>query len=763
MSSTSGSYGCAPPQIPRLQVPEKKPPIFYDYSEDFEDAVDLPPEFPIANPTPKRISKSFQPGLPDESCESGSESADEELGCVAGYLRRMTMIKSGEEQDGKDGVNELEDYRPVSQLYQEERPVQPSTYESAQEALTLRPVLPQVIHTVASSDVSTATLEDHQGAVEVRQTHGPDRVNNSTNHVLVSGDSTDESPFDLETSDLGMGKPLAKVACYNAESPNLLGRQHDNHDDFQGSEPRNAILEQRMELTELAMSAVCGPDLPSPASATLPYRYSNGHKDSRFYSLSSGLSDLASFVKYVDKHMQALDADDAEHYGTPASESVPEFSSDHWRHCQQPVQESHAPPRTSSLAHQRRNAGRKINAPAPVDELAQYQVVSTRSGPTLIPQPISPAKMLRVKNSIPQLMKALPPLPGYSPASESPFNPTIVPVEFEPFEFSRLTDARSTLIEPFRSEDHGEQVPGYCGRFISDHGVRRPKLKLKHATSVESSNVRHSRPGHLAQADIALSGRLEKIPLTTGRGYSDAPVKRRLPIKMSRPTLSSMASEDSCTVRRRRGFDKSITVSELASSHPVDLFSASKHLQIAVLNAGPCPSEQSNSSDQEYGTVLAMKAPSVTRDQGITITDDGRGVSLDTHLDALHLPEDKTEAPAQDEMQSFFSDSYVKPQRGLRKKLSNLKSRLIDPRHYQLVSTVNTLVFEDGLDKAIGNQPNTEAPAPDASRDLLAGMSPTRKRHTVTPTRTVRSRWEKIVKGVRYRLRIWNKNKHKDE
>lgn len=757
----SGSYHCAPTHPSRLQHTERKPPIFYDYSEDFEDAVNPPPDFEIANPTPTRISKVFCPGIPDDDCDTSSESTDEEAERVVDYLRQVTMIEHAEEQIGLEEDYGLVPDRTVSGSSENKSIAQASSHEPLEEVLNLSPVSPRFSHTVASSNVSVLTLEDHQEAVEEGSSNRLHQATEPNNNGLVSEASTVESPLDLETPILSIGTPLAETACHD-DKKHATSYEHDCHHVNQGLAILDGMLEPQTELTVSEPPGVRRPDLTSSASASLPARYSCGRKDSRFFSLSSGLSDLASFVKCVDKHMQTLDPENFEQYDTPLDQSKSESGPHHERHGNQNVQETSAPPRISSLEHYRgTQIGRKVNTPAPIDELERFQVISTRSGPTLVPQPISPAKMLRVKNSIPRLMKALPPLPGYSPASESPFNPTIVPVEFEPFEFSRLTDARSTLIEPFGSENHSKQIAEGCDAFPFDHGVFKPKLKLKNTASLASAKPRRMRPIDFAQAGVPTLETSEKRSSTSRGEYSTAPVKRRLPIRISRPTLCAAASEDNGTVKRRPQADKSSSVSELALSSPVDLFTASKGLEIADFNAGNFSPEVSCLSDKEHTTVSMVNTSPAVRNQQIASIEEDRGASLDTHMNVFHSSNAKAGATAEDEMQSFFSDSLIRPHRGLRKKLSNLKSRLIEPRHHQLSCPVNAVVHENKTYEAA--KLGTEACPSNAFDDLLPEISPTKDHHNMAPTRTVRSKLGKLVKGVRYRLRTWGKHKHKNE
>lgn len=761
LSSTSGSYHCAHPHTSRLQPVERKPPIFYDYSEEFEDAVNPPPDFEIANPTPTRISKVFCPGMPDDDCDIRSESTDEEAERVVDYLRQVTMIEHAKEQDGLEKDCGLESNRSVSGSSEDKSTAQVFSHQLLGDILNLSLVSPQCSHMVASSNVSVLTLEDHQEALEEGSRHRLHQVTEPNNNGLESEASTVESPLDPETPILSLDTPLAETVSYQDEK-HPSPYDHDCHNNNQGLGTLVGIPEPQTELTEPESPAVRQPDLTSSASASLPARYSCGRKDSRFFSLSSGLSDLASFVKCVDKHMQALEPENFEQYETPLGDSKPESSPNHERHGNQTVQETSAPPRTSSLAHYRvAHVGRKVNTPAPIEELERYQVISTRSGPTLVPQPISPAKMLRVKNSIPRLMKALPPLPGYSPASESPFNPTIVPVEFEPFEFSRLTDARSTLIEPFGSENHSKQTAEGCDPFPFNRGVCKPKLKLKNTASLASADHRRMRPIDFAQTDI-FKPKTSEDKLSTSKGdYSTAPVKRRLPIRISRPALGSVASEDNGTVKRRPKTDKYSTVSELALSSPVDLFTASRGLEVADLNAGLYSSEVSCLSDKEHTTLSMINTSPAVRNQQIASIEEDRGASLDTHMNVLHSSNAKAGATAEDEMQSFFSDSFIRPHRGLRKKLSNLKSRIIEPRHHRLSFSVNAVVPENSTYKAA--KLGTEACPPNVFEDPLTEISRTKDHHNMTPTRTVRSKLGKLVKGMRYRLRTWGKHKHKNE
>lgn len=720
----SGVYGCPPP-TPRLHPP-KREPIFYDYSEDFEDVVESPPpDYPIA-PTPKRVSNSCRSIIADGGCDASPEAVDE-----VDYLQQATLIEELED-DEFCGVSQYRpvsqltynhrsislDCQPVSQLDQNESLIQPASYESADDALASSPILPDLAHTTEDSFVSVSALDDQHDIHQESQTE--DHCRTTTVIGLESEVSNVESLLEPESP---------------AEQP----------------QPMTIIIPR--------------PELASATSTTLPCKYDCGRKDSRFFSLSSGLSDLASFVRNIDKHIQVPDPEDVDRDDPAArSGSKSEPSSDHGWTRSPSGRERPAPPRKSSLPqHSNPHFGSFGMAAAPVDELRRYQVVSTRTGPTLVPQPISPAKLLRVKNSIPQLMKALPPLPDFDPAPDSPFGAAVEPIAIEPFDLSRLTDARSTISDAVvpqdRSRDRSKDSAKAYDPYAFDRVNRKPKLKLKHAASFAPGHLRDLRRGYIEQADAILPDYVDNRP-TVPTEYSTAPVKRRLPIRVSRPTLTSLASEDTGTVKRRPGLNKSNTVSNLTSAQPVDLFSASTGLRNTLQNTSPIRIEQIFEDVREQRCGSTHKVNSAARIKQVLPEDDARGMSLDTQLDTLHSPHATAKAAVDCELQSFFSDQSVpKPQLGLRKRLSNLRSRIAEPRRH-LRLPLGT-ASHDVMGGTSGSLLAAENSSSNAFEDLLSGPRLSKGHYTATPTRKVRSKLEKFMKGAKHRLRAWGKSKHR--
>lgn len=738
----NGGHGHAPPLTPKLPLAERKP-IFYDYSEDFQDVVVEPPQdCPIA-PTPKRISRPYNPGIVDDSCDTSPKTVGDDVRNTNTFSRQACP-------DGDDYCSG-EQYRPVSQLEQMRALTQPAFYESSTEALTSSPESPAMLGKVDPC-LPDQVLDDDRADGE-SQLDEPERSSYAVSASLTSDISTAESPLEPKTPAADARMPIPKPTAYSDKGSVVGG-----HDD--GAEADGSIMEDVQEQEDLPRAVttiVPRPDLASSISVTLPQRYSAGRRDSRFFSLSSGLSDLASFVKYVDRHIESPQSDDTDRDEQAELQvSKEDFDSHHGRVRIQNGLGYTAPPRKSSLCQHGTNYTMpEVNTATHTDELEQYQVVSTRSGPTLVPQPISPARMLRVKNSIPQLMKALPPLPEYDLAPDSPFGPA--PMEFDPIEVSRLTDARSTLIDAIQSHGCDEEVPEDFDPYVFDRGASKPKLKLKHAASFAPGNLRNARREYFELADATPSMRPETRPLAALE-YSTAPVKRRLPVKVPRPTLTSLAPEDTGTVKRRPGADKSSTVSELTSVHPVDLFSVSKGPQAAVQSTRHFGTGQLRLNLREQASAPSLIGISGARVRQVNSGDNTRGASLDALLETSNSPRARTESPAEYEMHSFFSDnSFVRPRRGLRKKISNLKSRLTENRpHQHSPSGVST---HGEHHDCKGPAPVAEAQATSTSSKPLPVPSQPRHEEKTTPVRNIRSRFEKFIQGARRKLRTWGKAK----
>ncbi|KUI54017.1 hypothetical protein VP1G_01511 [Cytospora mali] len=766
LTSLSGGYGYTTPHVPKLP-PTPKKPIFYDYSEGFESVTEPPPACPIA-PIPKRVSKPYGSVNIQNNCDTDAESMDEAQHEFVAYLQEATLKELPKGTDYHGGKQE----GPAPGFCQRNNPIQNDTQNPVMKHEVDSGLSPSEAVHIVDFGAPTPRLRGEQEADEGNSPKTLGLTRKVATNEPTSDTPTLDDPPEPETPALTTDILSEEVAHCREDTPTGMdnrGNQFANH----GIDSPGEMPEDQLFSSGSALSSNAKPRLVHD-TGSLPYMSSNRRHDSRFYSLGSGLSSLASFANQVERHFQTPGPNSSDRHSAElrnytdgeagdASTITPleTFVGQHNNHgqymCRDAEEISH-PPRLSSLRqHRRHHAELKLNTG--IGDAQQCQVVSTRSGPTLVPQPISPAKILRVKNSIPQLMKALPPLPGYSPAPESPFGPAVVAMEFEPFELSRLTDARSTLSDENTSKHRGEEAPKGYDPFVFDRKARKPRLKLRHAASFAHDKSHDLRRGYMHHDHDFLRDSCEKRP-TTAVEYSTSPVKRRLPIKISRTPLTSLTSEDTGTVKRRPGFQKSSTVSELSSSQPIDLFSSSNRLHVVSRSTEPPLTMQASPETREQASAPMIKTTHVARVQKVSADAfSARGSSLDAQLDTLRLPNASNEAAAEGEMQSFFSDnSLVKPQRGLRKRISDLKSRIAESRH-QHRSPLRNVLHDNN--EGTGTLLPAESQSKNTFKTLLSSMSEPKAHPRGVSNRKVRSTLEKFVKGAKHRLRSWGKVKRR--
>lgn len=768
----SGGYGQAASRV-RGMVTIPKKPLFYDYSENFEDIVEPLPIDPIA-PIPRRVSKSFRPVLFQNNSVEGPESMEDAQNEFEAYLQGGTNTSdpAGEATTPFDSQ-----IQPVS--------LPPNDTDSI-------PQQPAHDHLNSHSDIGTAApavncpeamsiLDEGVPVEATSETKDWGQAKESTVAEMTSDVSTLDDPSEPKTPAFTAGIPLHD-AVDPKDEVDACRDSHDGRVTVQDAVPPQGH-EKLPGLSESTSTNIPAPNTTDAGVSTLPKVSCHPRHGSRFYSLGSGLSDLASFVQQVDQHFQTPGPENPKIVCTESQESHPRAQINNAATtvknspCLREDEESKPekvtnavshPPRMSSLRENRRKATTlKVNTA--VDEPHQYQVVSTRDGPTLTPQPISPAKLLRVKNSIPQLMKALPPLPGYAPAPESPFGPAVVPMEFEPFEISQLTDARSTLIDAFQAD---EAPKGYDA-FIFDRAARKPRLKLKHAASFAVDPEQRSRREYTIPKSISRPDASAKRPATsTGTStataaatdYSTAPVKRRFPIKISRPTLTSLVPDDAGTVKRRPGMQKSSTVSELASREPVDLFSSAVALKAAMANE-TSSTQQFNSYSRANTDTPMVKITPVARIRQVPADADTRGTSLDTCMDIMRIPSVDSQPGIAGEIQSFFSDnSIVKPRQGLRKRISNLRLKLTESRNHHrspLSKLPRDNQLEDDHHGVIGVSLTADGQPAGSYKEQFASAHDSRADPHVTGKRRLRSKLERFMKGAKHKLLTWGNPKRR--
>ncbi|RYP28597.1 hypothetical protein DL767_007138 [Monosporascus sp. MG133] len=210
-------------------------------------------------------------------------------------------------------------------------------------------------------------------------------------------------------------------------------------------------------------------------------------------------------------------------------------------------------------------------------------ITLTCSTTTIVsPKPISPARQLRLKNSIPQLMKALPPLPGdlgYTapptpPATgdEDEFAEILSPFNFpRSFTFDRRQKPGAAKTNPRLHADHAPSSAKDIPKLRLKMRLAENPTPVRSENSPWNSDTNSTRPKASAQFDM------ENARLLRGRPLQAA---RRL--KLRSPRNNKANETRSATIRRDPASQGSDTIAEIASQKPRDLFSLKHGVNLAI-------------------------------------------------------------------------------------------------------------------------------------------------------------------------------------
>lgn len=787
MSLTSAVDGAVdgPQHMAKIpEVPNK--PAYYDYSEDFEGIEERPvtPEAPLAPvaPVPTRMSVgSYRPMVLQDNCDTRLESSDEGQNEFMAMLRRSVLNEGSDDDDDDESCREDKIYPPMPRS------------NTKGNGVNLNSQLPLVNSISYAASDTDSRQGGPAGASDVLEGSKlmPQQDTNTEDVVEEVDQTLKPSP-----AVLAPWSPTQEVQS-SALSPTATTEQAlvELADDDQGGPVVDQGSDNGSESEKPSVDCVpenqTGPSksgntlgsTPSDGKTTPPtLAGSNRLHESRLFSLGSGLGDLASFVNYVDRHIRSPSLPDVS-----ASPEAPRQAGDEYVPITR-VQTAPSPGRNDenkarggdaakpSLRRYNKNiAVLKAKTNQPTDLSCETPV--RRPTPMLAPSPISPAKLLRVKNSIPQLMKALPPLPGYFPAPESPFTEAVIPASFDPFDLSKLTEARSTLTEAILPPNRNEETDKRYNPFVFDESTPKPKFKVKHAASFAPGHSKELRRGEIDKYDPFSPPQVSDKRSATATEYSTAPIrlvpsKGKLKIKRARPGLETIASDNAGTVRRHAKFEKSNTVSDIASQQPHDLFSRSTAIETAFQHGEEDSGEEFAGEDailQEASgpePIPVLKVTPSAKAQYVPVISK-RGSSLDTHLNTLRLPSVESDVVNANEMHSFFSEtSDTKPPRGLRKRISNLKARIVESRHRE---TRRSPLREDGMqeDSSNGTVVLATTHSPSTFRNLFSVVNRTHRTGQAPriaqsgQSKRLKKKLGRWMKGAKHVVRAWSKPKRR--
>lgn len=329
--------------------------------------------------------------------------------------------------------------------------------------------------------------------------------------------------------------------------------------------------------------------------------------------------------------------------------------------------------------------------------------IAHQESPIIAPKPISPARQLKLKNSIPQLMKALPPLPPepeafvFSPPiaqkSTDPelpdrvshvlantFPETIqeaneVPVVIAPFQFSMDIASADQMGKPLpdlRQINTGfQKSPVETGGEMCLPPPPPPKLKLKLRASntlqpqspleTHPWNLKESYPWESQDENILLPSTEQKENETS----------HKQPRFRLRVTRASLAPQGAVRIHRNSGDEKLGNVQLRA---PNDLFSPTSGIESVFRRVSSHIHSRRTSTASSLQAENEFAANSTPESLRIPLGDQFPSASSTTHLSP------KSNALLC-EAQSCFSDdsSQEEGENGLRRRLTSLKSRIPVP------------------------------------------------------------------------------------
>ncbi|KAI0175876.1 hypothetical protein GGR52DRAFT_334193 [Hypoxylon sp. FL1284] len=296
---------------------------------------------------------------------------------------------------------------------------------------------------------------------------------------------------------------------------------------------------------------------------------------------------------------------------------------------------------------------------------------SCSTTPIVSPKPISPARQLKLKNSIPQLMKALPFLPGdpdYEPLpapslQSTPSNEGDFAEVLSPFKFSQSSPSCSLRGKKAESP---ASILG-CGQ-ASGTLKNVPKLRLRMKTSNESGVTVSSDTRHLATySDGPCSPSTPHSNLEARAPNSGDMVRLRSRLRLRSSRSATLSTPPSETIRRSMVVSTSSIVADISRRRPRDLFSLSASSSPAISKADESPLQSPQDRRLSAGSNPSVIGspnsahPSILEDQQSNLTRGTKPMETLKSPDVKHQQDFKAYAPSHDVQLTRSSSSSTGP------------------------------------------------------------------------------------------------------
>ncbi|KAK4457454.1 hypothetical protein QBC42DRAFT_236340 [Cladorrhinum samala] len=416
---------------------------------------------------------------------------------------------------------------------------------------------------------------------------------------------------------------------------------------------------------------------------------------SRIYSVEPGLSDFSS-LKYSTISTPSLSRS---HETSPGSSGQLQDENRAWQSPR--IEETLLDTAQHDVSHtfadviRFRGCKRTCAAPrirtgnllATPPESDPHLAVDRSQTPLLAPLPISPVRQLRLQNSVPQLMKALPPLPGGSAESEL-FTGNISSDEldecamrFSPIDLSSLTMPKL---------NHADQK--------TPPSISVEEAKRRHDDSRRQTSYVHEAAHEERICDVESSR-------PQGEGTNIRWPNGKLKLKVSRGALARLNADAGGLRRNTITGSAKVWNDRFPEPDPwvrISLDGCSPDLIRIDSNTEPKKEKESNDECGVESALVDRLGPLTPPATFANLQHhSGQNLHVDGASAVLHEPKGAVSpASIADGRSSFSVDSREsgKSPRGLRKRLSNLRIRLAESR---VRSAEALLGPSTGLDEAL--------------------------------------------------------------
>lgn len=310
---------------------------------------------------------------------------------------------------------------------------------------------------------------------------------------------------------------------------------------------------------------------------------------------------------------------------------------------------------TQLRRHRRNHAVPRIsttNLPREDNEGHPHITPTCSTVPLMSPKPISPARQLKVKNSIPQLMKSLPPLPGVL-GYDLPSTTTDVPEEDEFAEILVPFRFRSPEASPRSNQlDNTKSTPTMDGAVLNP---QRDGLRFRLRIKTDCSETSH------ADDDGYQLGRSSNKKTDDEIRENSTRRCGRNKLKIRSPRRSRLSSSHCSTVRHHQSVGASRIVTDLIRQKPQDLFSIAPKSEAVVLRKRRKPLSQL-AYPQAATAASSVSNPVLPHERNGS--------------NSYRMPSDISSG--NNELPDFDRDTLISsiPPHGLIKRLSNLRALL---------------------------------------------------------------------------------------